>query len=222
MAQDLPVSAARVDDIRKHTEEDHELQELIKVILTGWPEYKSQVPHSAVPYYNVRNELTVQNGVIFRGERVVTPKSLRRDMLQRIHASHLGIDGCQRHARECLYWPRMSSEVKDYVQQCDVFRSAHSMQQKEPLQPHDVPSRPWAKVAVDLFHLNGQQYLLIVDYLSGFWEVEPLQSTLSSDVIKNMKMRFARYGIPDEVVSDNGPQFAAQEFQRFSKPGSFS
>ena len=110
MAQDLPVSAAWVDDIRRHTE-DHELQELIKVVLTGWPEDKSQVPNSAVPYYNVRNELAVQNGVSFRG-----------DMLQRIHASHLGIDGCQRQARECLYWPRMSSEVKDYVQQCDVCR----------------------------------------------------------------------------------------------------
>ena len=111
----------------------------------------------------MRDKLTV--GVIFRGERVVTPKSLRRDMLQRIHASHLGIDGCQRRARECLYWPRMSSEVNDYVQQCEVCRSTASMQQKEPLQPHDVTSRPWAKLAVDLFHLNGQQYLLIVDYL---------------------------------------------------------
>ena len=90
------------------------------------------------------------------------------------------------------------------------------MQQKEPLQPQDVPSRPWAKVA-----LNGQQYLLIVDYFSGFWEVEPLQSTLSSDVIKKMKMHFARYDISDVVVSDNGPQFAAQEFQCFSKTWQF-
>ena len=61
-----------MDDIRKHTEEDHELQELIKVILTGWPEDTSQVPNSAVLYYNVRDELTVQNGLIFRGKRVVT------------------------------------------------------------------------------------------------------------------------------------------------------
>ena len=99
-----------MDDIRRHTE-DHELQELIKVVLTGWPEDKSQVPNSAVPYYNVRNELAFQNGVSFRG-----------DMLQRIHASHLGIDGCQQQARECLYWPRMSSEIKGYVQQCDVCR----------------------------------------------------------------------------------------------------
>ena len=94
-------------------------------------------------------------------------------------------------------------------------------QQKEPLQPHEVPSPLWAKLAVDLFHLNGQQYLLIVEYFSGFWEVQPLQSTLSSDVIKKMKMHFARYGIPDVVVSDNGPQFAAQEFQRFSKTRQF-
>ena len=115
-----------MDDIRRHTE-DHELQELIKVVLTGWPEDKSQVPNSAVPYYNLRDELTVQNGVTFRGERVVTLKSLRRDMLQRIHASHLGIDGCQRRARECLYWPRMSREVKDYVQQCDVCWFTASM-----------------------------------------------------------------------------------------------
>ena len=56
---------------------------------TGWPEDKSQVPNSAVSYYNVRDELTVQNGVIFRGERMVTPKSLRRDLLQPIHASTL-------------------------------------------------------------------------------------------------------------------------------------
>ena len=90
------------------------------------------------------------------------------------------------------------------------------MQQKEPLQPQDVPSRPWATVA-----LNGQQYLLIVDYFSGFWEVEPLQSTLSSDVIKKMKMHFARYDISNVVVSDNGPQFAAQEFQCLSKTWQF-
>ena len=80
------VEAVNMDDIRKHMDKGHELQELIKVTLTGWPEDKSQVSNPALPYYNVRDELTVQNGVIFRGERVVVPKSLRRDMQQCIHA----------------------------------------------------------------------------------------------------------------------------------------
>ena len=133
MAQDLTVSAARVDDICKHTEEDHELQELIKVILTRWPEDKSQVPNSAVPFYNVCDELTVQSSVIFRGERVVTPKSLRRDICYSTFMPHTLVLMVVSGVPECLYWPRMSSEVKDYVQQCDMCRSTDSMQQKEPL-----------------------------------------------------------------------------------------
>lgn len=68
MAQDLTVSAARVDDVCKDTEEDHKPQELNKVLLTGWPEDKSQVPNSALPYYNVHDDLIVPNGVIFKAK----------------------------------------------------------------------------------------------------------------------------------------------------------
>ena len=221
MAQDLPVSAARLEDVRKHTEQDETLQEVTKIILSGWPEQKSDVPSTAASYFNVRDELSIQNGVVFCGERAVVPKSLRKDMLQRIHASHLGIEGCLRRARECLYWPGMNSEVKDFIQQCEVCRSTDVKQQKEPLQPHDIPTRQWAKVAVDLFVCNRQNYLIIVDYYSGFWEIEHLDSTVSSHVIRKMKMHFARYGIPDVVMSDNGPQFASEEYKRFSKTWKF-
>lgn len=154
MAQDLPVSADRLEDIRKHSQEDQAMQELTKVILSGWPELKKDVPNAAAPYFNVRDELTVQNGVIFRGERAVVPKSLRK--VQRVYASHLGIEGCLRRARECFFWPGISSDVKDYVQKCEVCRTTDPKQQKEPLQSHEIPPRPWAKVAVDLFHCNGK------------------------------------------------------------------
>ena len=140
VAQDLPISAARVDDSRKHMEEDHEVQELIKVILTRWPEDKSQVPNSALPY-NVRDELTAQNGVISRGERVVL-LSLSTGICYSAFMPHTLLLTVVSGELECLYWPRMSIEVKDYVQQCDVCQSTDSMQQKEPPQPHDIPSRP--------------------------------------------------------------------------------
>ena len=217
MAQDLPVATARQEDIRNHTEQDETLHEVTKAILSGWPEWKSDVPNAAAPYFNVRDELSVQNGVIFYGERAVVPISLRKDMLQCIHASHMGIEGCLRRARESLYWPGMNNEVKDFIQHCEVCRSTDVKQPKEPLQPHDIPTRPWVKVAVDLFLCNGQNYLIIVDYYSGFWEVEHLDSIVSSHVIRKMKMQFARYGIPDKVMSDNGPQFASEEDKRLSK-----
>ena len=221
MVQDLPLAAARRDDIRAHTANDEGLQVLIKVIMSGWPEQKDEVPVEATPYFHIRDELSVQNGIILRGERAVIPKSLRRDMIPRIHAAHIGIEGCLRRARECLYWPAMNSEVKDFIQQCDVCRSSDNKQQKETLHPHDVPDRPWAKVAVDLFKCNKTDYLIIVDYFSGFWEVDPLESTTASHVIRKMKMQFARHGIPDVCVSDNGPQFIAEEYKQFSKKWKF-
>ena len=95
------------------------------------------------------------------------------------------------------------------------------MSKMEPLQPHDIPIRQWVKVAVDLFVCNGQNYLIIVDYYSVFWEIEHLDSTISSRIIGKMKMHVARYGIPDVVMSDNGPQFASEEYKRFSKMWKF-
>ena len=188
MAQDLPVAAARLDleDIRNHTEQDETLHKVTKAILSGWPEQSSDVTNTAAPYFNVRDELSVQNAVIFCGERAVVPRSLRKDMLQRIHASRMGIEGCLRRARESLYWPGMNNEVKDFIQQYEACRSTDVKQQKEPFQPHDIPTRPWAKVAVDQFLCIGQNYLIIVDYYSGFWEVEHLDSTVSSHVIYKM------------------------------------
>ena len=72
---------------------------------------------------------------------------------------------------------------------------------------HDIPNMPWSKIAADLFHLWGDDYLILVDYYSKFPEVVKLSDTSSNTVIKEMKAMFARYGIPNKVVSDNGPQF---------------
>ena len=135
--------------------------------------------------------------------------------------SHMGVEGCLRRARECVRWPAMSSEVKDFILKCDICRSVDNHQQKETLISHDVPDRPWAKVGVDLFTFNQTNYLIIVDYFSGFWEIDPLENTTASHIIREMKMQFARHGIPDVCVSDNGPQFTAHEYKKFSKQWKF-
>ena len=135
MVQDLPIAAARLDDVQG--------QVLTKVILEGWPEDKTAIPAAAMPYFSVRDEHSVQNGIILRGERVLIPKSLRHDMLRRIHMSHIGMEGYLRRARDCVYWPAMSSEVKDFILKCDNCRSVDNKQQKETLISQDVPDRPW-------------------------------------------------------------------------------
>ena len=93
----------------KPTARDDTLQVLTRVILEGWPEEKTAIPAAAMPYFCVRDELSVQNGIIFRGERTLIPKSLRHDMLRQINMFHMGMEECLRRARECVYWPAMFS-----------------------------------------------------------------------------------------------------------------
>ena len=71
-------------------------------------------------YYDSRNELIEDGGLVYRGERRVVPQSLRADMLKKIHRSHIGIGGSLSRARELLYWPRINAKVKDYVSKCSV------------------------------------------------------------------------------------------------------
>ena len=216
------LSAMRLKDVAEHSKKDPVLFDLEKRISGGWPEKKDEVEESLRPYFAFRDELSVQHGVIYRGERVIVPLTLRKDMIQRLHSSHLGIEGCLRRARVCLYWPGMNAQVKEYIQSCEICLSTGSRQQKETMIPHDANSHPWSKVGLDLFDFNQQTYLVTVDYYSNFFEIDYLASTTSRDVIHKVKAHFSRYGIPDTVISDNGPQFSSEEFLNFSKRWGFN
>ena len=85
----------------------------------------------------------------------------------------------------------------------------------------EIPTRPWQMVAQDLFTVNRENYLITVDYFSDYWELDQLPDTLSSTVIDKTKHHFAQYGIPETVISDNGPQFHSHEYTVFSKNWDF-
>ena len=127
--------------------------------------------------------------------------------------SHMGKEGCLWQAQECVYWPAMSSEVKEFILKCDICRSVDNKQQKETLISHDVLDRLWAKVGVDLFTLNQTNYPITT------WEINLLQNITASHIFR--KMKFAQHGIPDACLSDNGPQFTAHEYKKFSKQWKF-
>ena len=82
--------------------------------------------------------------------------------------------------------------------------------------PTDLPDYPWQKIETDLFFMNGANYLIAVDYFSRYFEIIKLKSTTSSSVIEGLKSFFSRHGIPETVVSDNGPQYASREFAEFA------
>ncbi|XP_041351023.1 uncharacterized protein K02A2.6-like [Gigantopelta aegis] len=161
-------------------------------IVKGWPDKRSDVPPSITPYFDYRDELTVQDGIVLRGERVIIPVSMRKDLKDKVHAGYFDINSCLRRARELIFWPRMSSEIKHYIESCDICASHSRKQSTEPLHMHEVPNRPWEKVGTDIFTIRGRNYLITVDYFSQFFEVDYLSDTTSETVVHKLKHHFAR------------------------------
>ena len=108
----LPVSERAMKQITEHTTVDPELSLIKQYIMHGWPSRKA-CDVLAKPYFNVSHELYIVNNVIFKGNCIVVPKSLRKGMLQQIHTGHLGEAKCKARARGILYWPGMSSYISN-------------------------------------------------------------------------------------------------------------
>ena len=212
----IPISDKKLQQIKAEIQSDQELHQLRETVQTGWPNNKADVPTVCRSYWNFRDEISLCNDVLLKGEKLIIPKSMRPEMLRLIHASHMGIEKCKRRAKDIIYWPGMSSQIEDIVSSCSICNTYSRNNTKEPMMPHNVPDRPWAQVGADLFQLNGHHYLLLVDYYSGFIEVSILTSTTSKQVITHCKSHFSRHGIPDLLITDNGPQFSSDEFKQFS------
>ena len=217
----VPMSNKKLAQLKEATHTDPQLQQLSSVIKTGWPSHKQDVPKECLPFWNYRDELSVSDHVIFKGETIVIPKKMQPEMLQCIHSSHLGIEKCKRRARDVLFWPGMISQIQDTVSNCQICCTYQRNNAREPLLPHEVPDRPWAQVGADLFIFNNQYYLILVDYYSGFVELNLLNTTTSNEVIVHCKSQFARHGIPDKLITDNGPQFSSDNFKQFVSNYSF-
>ena len=158
------------EELRAATASDCALQKLMQVTMKGWPVQKSDSDLDVRAYYNVRHELTVQNGLVFKDCRIVVPTSLRKNIIATVHRSHQGIQGI-RLAKEGVFWPLMNREITDCVSQCSVCNIHRPEQCKELMVRHDGPDRRWAKIGADLFKLQGQHYLLLVDYFSNCFRV---------------------------------------------------
>ncbi|XP_046565857.1 uncharacterized protein K02A2.6-like, partial [Haliotis rubra] len=217
MKQYVSISNKSFEKIQAATRADHGMKRLIELIQNGWPETRNGLPKSAQDYFNFRDELSVQDDIIFKGERVVIPPSIRQWYIERIHSNHIGINGCIRRARELVYWPNMVKDLTEYISKCEICKSVQQEQGREPLISHEIPARPMEKIACDLFEFDGRDYLLTVDYFSDLFEFECLREKNSSEVIGKLKAFCARHGIPDVMITDNGLPFNSNAFASFAQ-----
>lgn len=213
----------KVEEIKAETAKDTVLSALKEVIQSGWPASRIDCPWHLVDYWNYREELSVADGMVLKATSVIIPKSLRSSVLDRLHYGHMGVEKCRLRARGTVYWPGINKDIEALVQNCDTCQRNQNSQRKEPLMPHDVPPRPWHTLGSDIFFFNNSAYLLVADYYSKFAIMKKLNNnTTTTNVIGYVKAMFAEHGIPEKMITDNGPQYAAKEFHQFSIAYGFS
>ena len=103
LINNLPVSQPKLKEIQDATSKDPILQQLQRFILDGFPNSKNSMPPELMPYFQFRSELSIAEGIVFKGDKIVIPSSLRKEMKERIHQGHLGIEKCKARARQVMY-----------------------------------------------------------------------------------------------------------------------
>lgn len=111
-------SPENFEKLRNETLKDNELKELTKVIREGWPNSKNSLKECVKPYYKVKSDLTVVNDVIFKNQQLVIPKTMRSEMLDRLHYNHMGIK--KQASKEHVFWPFMMKNLIDKVKNCEA------------------------------------------------------------------------------------------------------
>ena len=217
----LPATERKLQQIKEATEQDEICQQIIYFCLEGWPEDKSTISGAVTPYYPFRGEISLQNGLLLKGDRLIIPSCLRLDVLDKLHEGHQGIVKCRERAKASVWWPGLSKQLGDLVQQCTTCAKERYVP-PETLMPSALPQRPWQKVGTDLFEWHKNTYVLIVDYFSRYIEVAKMQATTSRATVEHCKSIFARHGVPEIVMSDNGPQYSSGDFASFAEEYGFT
>ena len=210
----IAFSKTWIAKLKDTTREDPILGTVYQLTQQGWPHQRRHTPRMARAYWDFRDQLSTDEGLLLMGPRIVIPSCLCEEYLQRLHQGHLSATKVQQNARQHLYWPGLDADIADYTRRCQ--ECIHQSQPpKEPLQAHEVPQEPWERIAMDYFYMNGRLYILICDYFSKFPFLFQVKTMSFANLKDHLEELFSVEGIPDEIMSDNGPPFNGKEFSSY-------
>ena len=166
ISHQLPARSNSLQEIRQATQADDDLALLKHTIMIRWPSNIKEIPQVLHPYWTFHEELTIEDGLILKGTRIVIPNKKHEAILKQIHDSHLGLTKCKLHAKQAVYWPEPNDQLILNCQLCLKYSRSNRKSDAYSTLGQEVPIFPWTKLATDLFHFEGHSYLLLVDYTS--------------------------------------------------------
>lgn len=189
------------------------MAKVLQFIQQGWP---TKGDSSLEPYSSRRLELSSYEGCILWGTRVVIPPQGREAVVRELHEGHPGISRMKGLARMYVWWPGISADIEKSIRLCSECQQVQSTPPVAPLHPWSWPTRPWARVHLDFAGpFQGKNILIAIDAHSKWIEAVCTSAMSSSCVMEELRSLFARFGIPEMIVTDNGTCFVSAEFREF-------
>ena len=183
----FPVTAK---DLTAATRRDPILGQILLWTQQGWP---SDCPDPAFrPFFNRKWELSVGQGCLLWGSRVVIPKFYRRHLLDELHAMHTGASCMKSLARGHFWWPKLDQAIENMAKTCSICLETQHNPAIAPLHVWKWPEKPWNRVHIDFAELESHHYLVLIDAHSKWMEVLPMShSTNATATIQALRTVFA-------------------------------
>ena len=197
-----PVSAQQ---IKRLTDRDPVLSEVKKFVLQGWPLRSDTMSEDLLPFIRRKLELSVQDGCLLWGSRVVVPATVRVKVMEELHETHPGISRMKSLARQYVWWPGMDADLECKVKECSACQAAQKSPPCMPLHPWEWPHKPWLRIHADYAGpFQGKMLLILVDAHSKWMDVHITSPATSAVTIEKMRSSFATLGLLEIMVTDNG------------------
>ncbi|XP_018495621.1 uncharacterized protein K02A2.6-like [Galendromus occidentalis] len=218
----LPMRDLTVELLREQARESEEYRQLIETVRQGWPESKRKLKPAVAELYAYRARLTVEDDLVLCGDTIVVPRNLRKEFIRRSCYAHMSAAATWQRARSCIFWPRMKQDIEQHILQCPGCQTYPNAPKKEPMVPHEIPTRPWQKVGLDIAALKNQKILVVVDYYSNLVIAMPLPDRpTSTSIVRRIKQLFMMFGLCEVMMTDADPLFRSTEFLQFVREWNF-
>ena len=142
-------------------QEDYELALLKHTITQGWPSSIKEMPNVLQPYWTFIEKLTVEDGLVLKGTRIVIPNMKCEAVLKLIQEGHLGLNKCKLHAKDTVYWPGLNDQLEKLILNCEIclkYSQSKWNQQPNMSLGQEIPLHAWTKLVTNIFHFEGASY----------------------------------------------------------------
>ncbi|XP_045535455.1 uncharacterized protein K02A2.6-like [Papilio machaon] len=200
-------------DVARETERDALLCKIKRYVMFGWPTAPSCDEER--PYFARKQDFAIEHGCLIYKYRIVIPTVLQQKVLEEIHDGHLGMNKMKCLSRSYVYWATMDRDIEETCRACAACRTVRDAPPRAPLHSWEFPLHPWLRIHADFAECGGKRYLIIIDAHSKWLEAIPMRNTSAESTIKVFRSVFSRFGLPSQLVTDNGPPFFSQDFKVF-------